>query len=198
MDAKNGKPLQLNGAFYVNTTILHFVVASAAEAELGAIFHNCQDGIIFRQTLTNLGHPQPQTPIHCNNATAVGFSNNRLKRQRSQSMEMRFLWVGNKVAQDIYVVSWHPRQENLADYQSKHNIGAHHRQVCPWYLHQAGSPRFLPQAVAPITLKKIVGTLKDGYAHRVPLPRVPQVQSTSEHVAAVTQDSRDTCYSQVP
>jgi hypothetical protein len=43
-----------------------------------------------------------------------------------------------------------------------------------------------------------VGTLKDGYIHRVPLPRVPQIQSTSEHVAAVTQDSRNTCYSQVP
>ena len=44
---KNGEPIKLNGAFYVNTTILRFVVASAAEAELGALFHNCQDGIIF-------------------------------------------------------------------------------------------------------------------------------------------------------
>ncbi len=45
---KNGGPIQLNGAFYVNTTILCFVMASAAEAELGALFHNCQDGIIFQ------------------------------------------------------------------------------------------------------------------------------------------------------
>ena len=140
----------------MNTTILHFIMVSAAEAELGALFHNYQDGIIFWQTLADLGHPQPRTPVHCNNATAVGIANNTLKRQRSQSMEMRFLWVGNKVAQDIYVVSWHPRQENLADYQSKHNIGAHHRQVCPWYLHQAGSPRFLPWAVPPSSLKECV------------------------------------------
>jgi hypothetical protein len=54
---KNGEPIQLNGAFYVNTMILRFMVASAVEAELGALFHNCQDGIIFWQTLTNLGHP---------------------------------------------------------------------------------------------------------------------------------------------
>ena len=40
---KSDKPIQLNGAFYVNTTILRFVVASTAEAELGALFHNCQD-----------------------------------------------------------------------------------------------------------------------------------------------------------
>jgi hypothetical protein len=44
---KNGEPIQINGAFYVNTTILRFVMASAAEAELRALFHNCQDGIIL-------------------------------------------------------------------------------------------------------------------------------------------------------
>jgi len=61
---KNDKPIRLNGAFFVNTTIMRFVVASAAEAELGALFRNCQDGIIFRLTLENLGHIQPKTPLH--------------------------------------------------------------------------------------------------------------------------------------
>jgi hypothetical protein len=87
---KNGEPIKINGAFYVNATILKFVVASAVEAELGTLFHNCQDGIIFRQTLANMGHPQPKTPVHCNNATAVGIANNTVKRQQSRSMEMRF------------------------------------------------------------------------------------------------------------
>jgi hypothetical protein len=68
---KNGELIKINGACYVNATILKFVVASAAEAELGALFHNCQDGIIFRQTLASIGHPQPKTLVHCNNATAV-------------------------------------------------------------------------------------------------------------------------------
>ena len=144
---KNGEPIRLNGAFYTNTTILRFVVASAAEAELGALFHNCQDGIIFRQTLMDMGHPQPKTPVHCDNATAVGIANNNVKRQRSRSMEMRFFWIGDKIAQEIYDVSWHPGQENLADYQSKHHTGAHHKAVRPWYLHQADSPRYLPRAV---------------------------------------------------
>ncbi len=87
---KNGEPIKINGAFYVNATILKFVVASAAEAELGALFHNCQDGIIFRQTLADMGHPQPKMLVHCDNATAVGITNNTIKRQQSQSMEMRF------------------------------------------------------------------------------------------------------------
>jgi hypothetical protein len=44
---KDGEPICLNGAFHVSTTILRFVVASAAKAELGALYHNCQMGIIF-------------------------------------------------------------------------------------------------------------------------------------------------------
>jgi hypothetical protein len=44
---QDGEPIRLNGAFHVSTTILHFVVASTAEAELGALYHNCQTGIIF-------------------------------------------------------------------------------------------------------------------------------------------------------
>ena len=98
---KSGKPLKLNGAFYTNTTIMRFVVASAAEAKLGALFHNCQEGMIFQQTLANLRHPQPKTQIHCDDATAVGITNNTVKRQRSWSIEMRFFWVRDKVAQEI-------------------------------------------------------------------------------------------------
>ncbi len=44
---KNGKPIRLNGAFHVDSLILCFVIASAAKAELGALFHYCQSGIIF-------------------------------------------------------------------------------------------------------------------------------------------------------
>jgi len=44
---KNGEPIKLNGAFYTTSSIMRFVVASAAEAELGSLFHNCQTGMIF-------------------------------------------------------------------------------------------------------------------------------------------------------
>jgi hypothetical protein len=116
---KDNKPIWLNGAFHVSTTILRFIVTSAAIAELGALYHNCQTGSIFWLTLAKMGHPQPKTPVHCNNATAVGIANNTIKRQRSWSMEMRYLWTCKKDAQGMYSYKWHPGQENLADYQSK-------------------------------------------------------------------------------
>ncbi len=43
----DGKPIRLNGAFHMLCSILRFVVASAAEAKLGALFLNCQEGMIF-------------------------------------------------------------------------------------------------------------------------------------------------------
>jgi hypothetical protein len=59
--------------------ILHFVVASAAEAELGALFLNCKRATIFQLTLEEMGYPQPPTPVHSVNLTAVGITNNTIK-----------------------------------------------------------------------------------------------------------------------
>jgi hypothetical protein len=44
---KDGDPIKLNGAFFTLCTILRFVVASVAKAELGAFFLDCKEGIIF-------------------------------------------------------------------------------------------------------------------------------------------------------
>jgi hypothetical protein len=192
---KNGEPIQLNGKFHVSLTIMRFVVASAAEAELGALYDNCQTGMIFRLTLNKMGHPQPKTPVHCDNATAVGIANNSMKQQCSRSKEMRFFWVGDMSAQGMYDITWHPRVENLADYQSKHHLGSHHVNVRPWYLHMENSPRYLPRAQSQSTLKGCVGTLERVYVHSVPLPRVPRIQSTS---LTTGRELPNTCYSQVP
>jgi hypothetical protein len=44
---KDGDPIKLNGAFFTLCAILRFVVTSVAEAELGALFLNCKEGMIF-------------------------------------------------------------------------------------------------------------------------------------------------------
>jgi hypothetical protein len=85
---ENNKPIKINGAIEVLCTVLKFVAASAAKAELGAIFLNAKEAKILRLTLEELGHSQPPTPIHIDNSTTVGIVNNTIKRQKSQSMEM--------------------------------------------------------------------------------------------------------------
>ena len=86
----HGQPIKLNGVIFTFCGILKFVVASAAEAELGAIFLNCKEGKIVRLILEELGHKQPPTPMHCNNKTATGIATDKVKKQHSRSMEMRF------------------------------------------------------------------------------------------------------------
>jgi hypothetical protein len=188
------KPIKLNGAFHTLCSILRFVVASAAEAELGALFINCQEGLIFKSTLEDLGHPQPKISVHCDNATAISIANNTIKWHRLQAMEMRYFWTSEKDAQNVYLFKCYPGMENHADYQSKHHPGAHHTAVWPYYLHKKNSPLELSSAIRPSTLKGCVGTLKDGYVHNVPLPGVPRIQSASPttshesiaHMAGIT------------
>ena len=86
----HGQPIKLNGAIYTFCGILKFVVALAAEAELGALFLNCKEGRIIRLILEELGHKQPSTPVHCDNKTATGIATDTVKKQRSRAMEMRF------------------------------------------------------------------------------------------------------------
>ncbi len=153
-------------------------MASTAKAELGALYLNCQERIIFKLTLEHLGHPQPKIPVYCNNATAVGIANNTIKRQRLQAMEMRYFWTCEKMHKMYICLSGAPGWKTLLN-QSKHHARAHHTAVRPNYLHEKKSPFEPPHAVWPSTLKGFVGTLNNGYIRNVPLPQVLWIQSAS-------------------
>jgi hypothetical protein len=75
----DGDPIRLNGAIYITCTILKLVAASAAEAELGALFLNAQEAKIMQLILIELVHPQSPTPIHIDNTTMVSIVNNTVK-----------------------------------------------------------------------------------------------------------------------
>ena len=124
---KDGCPSFLNGAILTNCTILNLVTASAAEAELGALVMNAMEVKILRLTLHELDHPQSPTPIYVDNTTAVGIMNSTIKRQRSQAMNIRYVWLLCQEAQRILNVKYHPGAENLGDYQTKLHNGAHHK-----------------------------------------------------------------------
>ena len=61
----------LNGPIQIECKGLRHVVASAAEAEVGGLFHNAQQAIPLRIALEALGHPQPKTQIKTDNSTAI-------------------------------------------------------------------------------------------------------------------------------
>jgi hypothetical protein len=146
---RDNQPIYLNGAIYFLCTVLKHVTASAAKAKLGALFLNVQEAKIIRLILHEMGHPQPPTPIHCDNSTAVGISNNTVKRQRSRAMEMRYFWVMKQATHKHVKVLWYPRIEKLGDYVTKHHGPKHHQHARPYYTHQPNSPRHLSRAPLP-------------------------------------------------
>ena len=129
-------------------------MASAAEAELGAIFVNGQDAVPIRTTLDEMNHPQPPTPIQVDNATAVGIANRTIKQRQSKSMDMRFYWVTDRINQGQFLVYWRPGKTNLGDYHSKHHPPAHHIQVRPTYLYTKRYPHckgvLNPKTIQPL------------------------------------------------
>ena len=176
---RKGKSIKMNGAIYVACGVLRIVVCSAAEAELAALFLNIKEGKVLRLTLMELGHPQPPTPVHCDNSTAAGIANDSVKKQRSRSMEMRFFWVTDQVKNGTVDVQWHPGLENLADYYTKHFEAGHHRTARPWYLHEPQSVRWLPRAAAPKALRGCVGIQEGGYSSKSPLPKIARAIAAS-------------------
>jgi hypothetical protein len=50
--------------------IIDVVIGSTAEAEIGAGYLNGQDAVPIINTLTELGHPQPPTPMQVDTTTA--------------------------------------------------------------------------------------------------------------------------------
>ena len=110
------------------------VMASAAEAELGALFFNAREAIPIRNTLREMGHPQPPTPITTDNACAAGIASDTVKQKRSKAIDMRFYWIRDRVKQGQFCVRWAPGTMNRADYFTKHFWPAYHRAIRSTYL----------------------------------------------------------------
>ena len=89
----NKDGLMLNGPAAVIAKIIKNVMASAAEAKIGALFMNAQLVAPMRVTLEELGHPQPATPLKTDNSTANGIINGTIKQQRSKAADIRLHWL---------------------------------------------------------------------------------------------------------
>ena len=61
---------------------MKFVIASASEAELGAMFITAQAMIPQRNTLEGMGWKQPHSPIQTENSAAAGVVNNNIVPQK--------------------------------------------------------------------------------------------------------------------
>jgi hypothetical protein len=132
------KPLQLhprhNATIHVECRLLKHVVASAAESETGALFHNRQLAIPLVITLEELEHVQKCTPLITDNSTSAGFVNDTIKQRKSKSWDMRFHWLKDKVDDSSFQVHWESGKYNKPDYITKHWSPIYHHRIHPVYM----------------------------------------------------------------
>jgi hypothetical protein len=129
-----------NGAIHTIRSIVRNVMASATEAELGAVFHNARDCVPLRIALEEMGHPQAATPIQTDNACAAGIVNETVKQRRSKAIDMHFYWIRNRIKQGQFIIHWRAGKDNLAYYFTKHHSPAHHKLMRSRYLLELHKP----------------------------------------------------------
>jgi hypothetical protein len=129
-----------NGTIQTISSIMWNVMASATEAELGAVFQNARDCVPLRIALEEMGHPQAATPIQTDNACAAGIANGTVKQCRSKAIDMRFYWILDRIKQGQFIIHWRAGKDNLADYFTKHHSPAHHKLVRSRYLLELHKP----------------------------------------------------------
>ena len=126
---KNTKPTpRLNGPVHIECKTLKHVVASAAEAETGGLFHNCQTGVYLKLMCEALAHEQPPTPSKTDNSTADSFVNDTLKKKRSKSWDVRYHWLSDQSEMNNFFIYWDKGINNWADYHTKHHSPTYHKQ----------------------------------------------------------------------
>jgi hypothetical protein len=143
---------KLNGSIINLAVIIKNVVASAAESEVGACFHDAQSGAPLRVTLTEMGHTQPPTPLRTDNSTAFGILNETIKQKRSKAMDMIYHWLTDRVRQKQFDVYWRPGRENLGDYHTKHHSAQDHTDMRHLILHQSNILQVLQGCVKLLPL----------------------------------------------
>lgn len=134
----NKEHTMFNGPIHVLAKTIKAVMASAMEAEMKALFMNAQLLVEYRQTLEDMGHPQPPTRIRIDNKSAHGVLTGIMKQKRTKSADMNANWVKDRCEQGQFELHWAPGPTNLGDNPTKHHTGLYHRQVRPIYLFVEG------------------------------------------------------------
>jgi hypothetical protein len=123
-------------------------MSSVAEADIGSVLSNAKEAAPLRVMLEEMGHCQAPTPIQTHNLISSGILNNKLNQKRSQTMDMRFYWVRDRIEQKQYIIYWEPGIENLVDYFTKHHSTTLHKEMRGQYVHHKLVPMIRFNAMA--------------------------------------------------
>jgi hypothetical protein len=110
--SENEPFLRFNGAVLSIAQIIKFVMASATESELAALFVTAREMIPHRQTLISMGWSQPKIPIQTDNSTVAGVTNKMIVPCRAKMIDTRFWWLCCRASQDQFCYYWDTGSKN--------------------------------------------------------------------------------------
>jgi hypothetical protein len=113
--------------------IIPTVCQASAESEYAAAYMNAQVGESIRQILSDLGYPQPATPIIYDNEVAGKIAKQTCKLKRAKAIASRYHWLRDRVAMGHFTMIWRPGSHNLADLLTKAHPVHHFEALSPLY-----------------------------------------------------------------
>ena len=102
-----------NGSILTKCQTIRTVMASSAEAETGAVLLNGQQAVPIRTALTEMGHPQPPTPIKTDRATSYGIITGNMRRKHSKAFDMRFHLMHCRIKKNKFHLYWQREPKTL-------------------------------------------------------------------------------------
>ena len=83
-------------------------MVSLDKAEKASLYIKAKESIPLRNTLIEMGWPQPKFSIQTDNSTAVGFTNKTIVKKVTKSDNLKVWWLRDRESQDQFRYYWAP------------------------------------------------------------------------------------------
>jgi hypothetical protein len=121
-----------NHPISTHCTRIPVVCSFVVEAEYAGTFASARIATNERQILADMGHPQPPTPIFCDNEVAIGLATDSINLKMSKSIDMRWHWVRDRIRQGHFRAVFVPGIRNHSDLFTKALPVARHKLLAPF------------------------------------------------------------------
>jgi hypothetical protein len=83
----------VNHPISCHSTRIPAVCSFVAEAEYAGLYAAARIATEERKILANMGHPQPTTPLFCDNEVAIGIAADTVSQRMFKATDMRLHWI---------------------------------------------------------------------------------------------------------
>jgi hypothetical protein len=122
----------VNHPISCHSTRIPVVCSFVAEVEYAGLYAAARIATEERKILANMGHPQPATPLFCDNEVAIGIAADTVSQRMSKAADMRLHWIRARARQGHFRVVFIRGISNVAEFFTTPLPVARHRVLAPF------------------------------------------------------------------